>query len=120
MSRALSDAERRAWLRLARTQNVGPVTFANLVARYSSPIEALAEVPRLAHRGGASELRIPSEDDARKELDGLGKLGGRMIASCEPDFPRGLAALEAPPPLVSMLGRISMLQHEMVAIVGAR
>lgn len=120
MGGALSETERRAWLRLARTQNVGPVTFANLIARYSFATAALAEVPRLARRGGASELRIPSEDDARKELDELSKLGGRVIASCEADFPKGLAALEAPPPLVSMLGHTSMLQREMVAIVGAR
>ena len=33
MTRDLSEAERRAWLRLARTQNVGPVTFAQLIAR---------------------------------------------------------------------------------------
>jgi DNA processing protein len=120
VSRALSDAERRAWLRLARTQNVGPVTFANLIARYPNPIEALATVPHLARRGGGNELRIPSDDDARKELDAVAKLGGRMIASIEPEFPKGLAALEAPPPLVNALGHASLLQREMVAIVGAR
>jgi DNA processing protein len=120
VARALSDAERRAWLRLARTQNVGPVTFANLISRYPSPIDALAAVPHLARRGGGNELRIPSDDDARKELEALNKLGGRMIASIEPEFPQGLAALEAPPPLISVLGHISVLQREMVAIVGAR
>ena len=120
MSRALSDAERRAWLRLARTQNVGPVTFANLISRYPNPIDALAAVPHLARRGGGNELRVPSDDDARKELDTLGRLGGRMIASIEPEFPQGLAALEAPPPLINTLGHVSLLQRDMVAIVGAR
>jgi DNA processing protein len=120
VSRALSDAERRAWLRLARTQNVGPVTFANLISRYPNPIDALAAVPHLARRGGGNELRVPSDDDARKELDTLGRLGGRMIASIEPEFPQGLAALEAPPPLINTLGHVSLLQRDMVAIVGAR
>jgi len=120
VSRALSDAERRAWLRLARTQNVGPVTFANLISRYPNPIDALAAVPHLARRGGGNELRVPSDDDARKELDTLGRLGGRMIAAIEPEFPQGLAALEAPPPLINTLGHVSLLQRDMVAIVGAR
>lgn len=31
--RALSDRERRDWLRLARTQYVGPVTLAQLIKR---------------------------------------------------------------------------------------
>jgi len=120
VARALSDAERRAWLRLARTQNVGPVTFANIIARYPDPVEAIAEVPRLAKRGGGRDLHVPSDDEARKELDILARLGGRMIAACEPDFPQGLAALEAPPPLINALGHISILRRDMVAIVGAR
>ncbi|MGN6149374.1 MAG: DNA-processing protein DprA [Rhizomicrobium sp.] len=120
MSRALSDTERRAWLRLARTQNVGPVTFANVIARYPNPVEALAEIPQLARRGGARGLQVPSDDEARKELDALAKLGGRMIAACEPDFPHGPAALDAPPPLINALGHTSLLQRDMVAIVGAR
>jgi DNA processing protein len=43
-----------------------------------------------------------------------------MIASIEPEFPQGLAALEAPPPLINTLGHVSLLQRDMVAIVGAR
>jgi DNA processing protein len=120
MSRALSDAERRAWLRLSRTQNVGPVTFASIMARFDSVIEALAEVPHLAKRGGGAALRIPSDDDAKREIDALAKLGGRIVASIEPEFPAGLAALDAPPPVISVMGNPALLRRDMVAIVGAR
>jgi DNA processing protein len=120
VTRTLGEAERRAWLRLARTQNVGPVTFAQLIARFGGASAALSEIPRLARRGGAGELRVPAEADARRELDALDKLGARMIASGEPDFPAGLAALEAPPPLINVLGHATLLAREMVAIVGAR
>ncbi|HUB84563.1 MAG TPA: DNA-processing protein DprA, partial [Rhizomicrobium sp.] len=120
MSRALSETERRAWLRLSRTQNVGPVTFASIMARFDSVIDALAEVPRLARRGGGAELRMPSDDDVKREIAALAKLGGRMIASIEPEYPAGLAALDAPPPVISVLGHASLLARDMVAIVGAR
>lgn len=116
----LSDSERRAWLRLARTENVGPVTFRNLIARFGSPAAALAELPRMAQRGGGKNFVLPTEEDATRELDALAKLGGRLIASCEMDYPRGLAALEAPPPVISVLGHPHLLQKEMIAIVGAR
>ena len=43
-----------------------------------------------------------------------------MIASCEPEFPRGLAAAEPPPPIITVLGHATLLDREMVAIVGAR
>jgi DNA processing protein len=119
MTRALTDAERRAWLRLARTANVGPVTFAALIARFGSAIAALDAVPHLARRGGG-DLRVPGNSEAEKEIEALARLGGKLIASIEPEFPPGLAALDAPPPMIAVLGHITLLRRDMVAIVGAR
>ncbi|HEX4303935.1 MAG TPA: DNA-processing protein DprA [Rhizomicrobium sp.] len=116
----LSDSERRAWLRLSRTQNVGPVTFAQLIARFGSASAALKEVPHLVKRGGGETLRLPSEDDAAREIAGLAKIGGRVIASCEAEYPRGLRAAEPAPPVISVLGHVTLLDREMVAMVGAR
>jgi len=119
-SRPLSEGERRAWLRLARTPNVGPVTFAQLIARFGSATASLAELPRLSKRGGGEPLKPPSDDDAREEIDKLHKMGGRLIASVEPEFPPGLAALDPPPPLISVLGHVALFSREMIGIVGAR
>ena len=116
----LTDSQRRDWLRLARTENIGPVTFRNLIARFGTASEALMQVPRMASRGGAKSFVLPDEDGIGREIEALGKLGGRMIASCEADYPQGLKALEAPPPLLSVLGHPHLLQKEMIAIVGAR
>jgi len=110
------DSERRAWLRLARTPNVGSVTFAHLIARFGSATAALKELPRLAQRGGAALVPAAETD----ELERLTQFGGRILCSCEPDYPKGLAALDAPPPLISILGHASLLARETVAIVGAR
>jgi DNA processing protein len=116
----MHDHERRAWLRLARTENVGPVTFRNLIARFGSATAALEELPRLAARGGGKNFILPDTSEIARELEALAKLGGRIIACCEADYPRGLAALEAPPPVISILGHPHLLQKEMIAIVGAR
>jgi predicted Rossmann fold nucleotide-binding protein DprA/Smf involved in DNA uptake len=116
----LSNNERRAWLRLSRTEHVGPVTFQSLIARFGSAAAALEELPRLAQRGGGKTFVLPDERDCDREWEALAKLGGCMIASCEAGYPRGLAALDAPPPLISVLGHPHLLQKEMIAIVGAR
>ncbi len=117
----LSASERVAWLRLGRAQNVGPVTFAALIARFGSASAALGELPRLARRGGASgDFQIPGQRDAEQELESIERLGARLIVSSEPDFPAGLAALDAPPPIITVLGRAEILAHEMIAVVGAR
>lgn len=116
-----SEAERRAALRLARTPNVGPVTFAGLISRFSSARAALDAAPNLARRGGAAaSLRIPSEPDAARELGAIARLGGRLFISTEADYPAGLGTLDAPPPVLTVIGHPALLSRDMVAIVGAR
>lgn len=120
----LSDGDRHAWLRLARTRNVGPVTFLNLIARFGSASSALEQLPRLAIRGGSgrggNNFVLPPEEESVSEQAALAKLGGRLIASREADFPLGLKALEAPPPVLSALGHPHLPQKKIIAIVGAR
>ena len=116
----LNDTERCDWLRLSRTDRIGPVTFHNLINRFGSAGAALDALPEMAKRGGGKPFVLPDAADAARELEALAKLGGRMIAFCEADYPHGLAALDAPPPLISVLGHPHLLKKEMVAIVGAR
>ncbi len=119
MRSRLSESERLAWIRLARATNVGPVTFASLIGKFGSATAALEQYPRLAKRNGA-DTNFPSAEEVSEELSALSKLGGRILASCEVDFPAGLSALDAPPPLIAILGNAEILQREMIAIVGAR
>jgi DNA processing protein len=116
----LNHQQRIEWLQLARTPNVGPVTFSQLLARFGSAAAALDAVPRLALRGGGVPPKAPDRDLIAHELEMLAAYGGRMIASCEDEFPHGLKALDTPPPAISVLGHATLLQREMIAMVGAR
>lgn len=121
MIRPLTEAGRRDWLRLARTENVGPVTFAQLIERYGEASIALAALPDLARRGGrVSPLGVPPLDQITRELEAGAALGARLIASCEVDFPGPLAALDPPPPVIWARGETSLLSRPSVAVVGAR
>jgi DNA processing protein len=117
----LTDAERRDWLRLRRTENVGAVTFHQLLDRYGDAGRALAALPELSMRGGRSApLAIPSAKDAEREIAAGEALGARLIAACEPDFSSMLAALDPAPPILWARGRVELLSRPAVAIVGAR
>ncbi len=121
MTRKLSDRERLEWLALARTENVGPVAFDQLVDRYGSAAEALQAIPELARRGGRTQaLRIPRPADVEQELAAGEALGARLICSCEADYPWALAALDPPPPVLWVRGRLELLRKSAVAVVGAR
>jgi DNA processing protein len=121
VTRELSDGQRRDWLRLTRAENVGPVTFDQLIQRFGDAGQALAALPDLARRGGRmGGLKVPTAEAAQAELDAGAALGARLICACEPDFPQALAALDPPPPLIWVRGRADLLARPSVAIVGAR
>jgi DNA processing protein len=116
----LSAAGRLSWLRLARTENVGPVTFARLIARFGTAEKALAALPALARQAGARAIRIPPLEAAEAEIEASEAYGARLVAACEPDYPPLLAALSPPPPILALLGREPLAARPTVAIVGAR
>ena len=98
MIRELSETQRRDWLRLARTENVGAVTFDQLIGRFGEASLALAALPDLARRGGGRGLRVSSEALADKELADGAALGARLIACWLREVRPGVAALVPPPP----------------------
>lgn len=120
-TRTLSDTERLDWLRLIRSENVGPRTFLRLLERFGSAARALAEVPDLAKRGGrARPIVICSKAQAEAEMAAAQKLGCTLLASCEPLYPRLLAAIDDAPPVLYARGNASLLGKSMIAMVGAR
>lgn len=118
--RRLSERQRRAWLRLIRTENVGPATFRDLINRFGSAEAALAALPELARKGGARRIGIPPEDEIEAELEAAGRLGARFVAIGEAEYPPLLARVDHPPPMIAVKGRPELLRAPAVAIVGAR
>jgi DNA processing protein len=117
----LDHAARLDWLRLARTETVGPVAFRHLIQRYGSASRALAALPELARRAGrAVPPRIPSENAAGAELEAGAAIGARLLCGYDADFPAALAAIDPPPPVLWALGDPTLLRRRAVAIVGAR
>lgn len=116
----LSDAQRRDWLRLIRSENVGPRTFIELLTRYRSAARALEALPELARRGGARQLRIAPLADIERELEQAARLGARFLCPGERGYPPRLAQIDSAPPLLAVRGADEVLMRETIAIVGSR
>lgn len=116
----LTDAQRLAWLRLIRSENVGPTTFRALVNHFGSASAALEALPELARRGGARRIKIASTAEAEREMEKAARAGVRFVALGEADYPRDLAVVDAPPPLIAVKGPTDGLRRRAVAIVGSR
>lgn len=118
---AFADAERNARLRLIRANAIGQATFWALIDRYGTGEAAIAALPSLSGKSPRGRpIVLLSRDEIEREVEATQELGARLIACGEPDFPPLLAALDGPPPMVTVLGDAALLQREVIAIVGAR
>ncbi|MEW6539606.1 MAG: DNA-processing protein DprA [Pseudomonadota bacterium] len=115
----LDTAERFARLRLARTDRIGPVAFAQLIGRYGSALSALDALPDLVRKSGAASVPPPVEA-VEREIAAGDAIGARLLVLGDPDYPEMLAALDPPPPILWTRGRVDLLNQPSVAIVGAR
>lgn len=117
----MSPAERRDWLRLSMSENVGPATFRTLMKRYGNAAAALAAIPELSRKGGLTRTpRLYGEDAAQRDLDRAEAFGARFVAMAEADYPPLLRMADSAPPLLCIKGDASLLTRSGVAIVGAR
>ncbi len=117
----LTDEERLDWLRLIRSENIGPRTFFRLLGHFGSVAAAIDGVPELARRGGRKKaIRLAPREIAETEIEAIERAGARPIAWCEPDYPEFLAAIPDPPPVITMAGKLDVLHRPSVAMVGAR
>ena len=117
----LTDAKRIDWLRLIRSDRVGPRTFRSLINHFGSAAAALDRLPDLAKRGGAARPgRICSRADAEREIELSAKIGVSLRAPGEAGYPPQLAAIDDAPPLLGIRGSVDALMRPMIGIVGSR
>lgn len=117
----LTDKQRIAWLRLIRSDNVGPVTFRDLINHFGTAETALAMLPELSARGGSSRaIRIASEQEALAELEAARRHGAQFVGIGEPDYPAALRQIDGAPPLLAVKGDLSTFHAPALGIVGSR
>jgi DNA processing protein len=117
----LSDEQRLDWLRLIRSENVGPRTFRALVNHFGGAGAALRALPELARRGGADRPgRICSRAEAEREFVSAKSRGVAFVALGEPEYPLRLRMIDDAPPLLAIRGNFEVLARPSVAIVGSR
>jgi DNA processing protein len=116
----LTDEQKLDWLRLIRSDNIGPRTFRDLINRYGGADAALKALPALARQGGARGIRIASHEEAEREFAGIRARGAHLIALGEKHYPPRLRMIDDAPPLLTVRGNLDVLSQPMIALVGSR
>ena len=113
--------QRLAWLRLIRSENVGPATFRMLVNQFGGAGAAIDALPALSRRGGSRHaIRVCPAAEAEAELQAAERLGAHLATIGEPGYPPALAQVDAPPPLLYVKGNLDLAAGPIVAMIGAR
>ncbi len=116
----LSHSEQIDRLRLIRSDNVGPVTYRQLVTRFGSAADALAAIPEFARKGGRRKIKITSAEAAEHEMSQTRDFGADFCFSGTPEYPEQLAALPDAPPVLVTLGDQQLMAQPIIGVVGAR
>lgn len=117
----LTEKQRLNWLRLIRSNNVGPATFRELITNCGSAERAIDMLPELSRRGGSrKKIEIASIQDAEAEMEMISKFGARLIGIGEPEYPAALRQIDGAPPLLTVKGNLELTQRLSVGIVGSR
>jgi DNA processing protein len=109
-------------LRLIRSENVGPRTFASLINLFGCPKVAIANIAEFSIRGGRSKpIKVASEDEVKKEIALLVQNGSSLVTYKSPEYSQLLLEIPDFPPVLSYKGNIKLLNHnKSIAMVGAR
>ncbi len=118
---ALTEKQKLSWLRLIRSDNIGPVTFRDLINHFGSAEAALDALPDLSRRGGAVRSpRIATLAQAEREMETATRFGARFVGIGEPDYPPALREIDGAPPLIAMKGSSAAAIRPSLGIVGSR
>lgn len=109
-------------LRLIRSENVGPRTFAQLIKFFGSAGKALENIGDFSLKGGRSKpIKIFSKAAAEKEIELLTKNKAYLLTYKDFNYSQLLLQIHDFPPIISYKGNPDLLNSEKItAIVGAR
>ncbi len=116
----ISPNEKRARLQLARSENVGPVTYRALMQRFGSGERALEALPDLAKRGGGRTITLYPKARADDEIAAIDKAGAHLLIVGTAPYPSLLAQTEDAPPVLIAKGHSVLFDKPGIGVVGAR
>ncbi|KQX18866.1 DNA processing protein DprA [Ensifer sp. Root423] len=118
---ALTERQKISWLRLIRSDNVGPIAFRDLINHFGTADNALDALPELSRRGGTRQTyRVASVSEVERELEAARRHGAVFVGIGESAYPSALRQIDGAPPLLAMKGDLSAAGRPSLGIVGSR
>lgn len=113
--------------RLLLARGLGPVTIAKLTDHFqsfrkvvSASADELTRIHGITASSAASIRHAITETDPSGERQAMNRVGARLIAYGDDDYPAMLAAIQSPPAALWIRGTLQKTDRMALAIVGSR
>lgn len=119
------DAELASWVTLHQIPGLGNESLRRLLQAYSSPSSIFAapahDLKRVVKPAIADAIVTGLNEAALAPVEEwLGTAGNHIVTLADPDYPQALLNIPDPPSLLYVKGRLELLNHAALAIVGSR
>lgn len=119
-------APHRDWLQLTNTPGLGPRRVLRLLEAFGSPVAALAAPDSEWQRAGV-DIRMDAEAERTREAATEADLAWldqsprhHLVCLDDPAYPKLLAELSDPPPVLYLNGDPALLHRPQIAVIGSR
>src|SRR3954454_16792527 len=122
---APGESDLESWIRLASITGVSSTSQRTLLTAFGSPAASLrarrADVAAVLDRRATDAWsKGPDADLVARGIEWLSVPGNTLITLADTSYPRALLNTPDPPPILYAKGRIELLTHDGLAVVGAR
>lgn len=116
---ANDNQERVAWLRLARSTNIGTKTMTSLIVTYENAKNIIQNIHEIA-KFFKKKVKVVDKDIIEEEIYNTKKFGSKLLMPLDLEYPKTLLLYDDFPLTLTAKGDITLIQKKALAIVGAR
>lgn len=116
----MNTKERFAYLKLALSQNVGPITFKELIKHFKSADKAIENILDFKFKSSKRVIKFPPDSFVYEQFETAQKTGAQILFLEDADYPDLLKYIEDAPPVLFVYGNKKLLNQKSISIVGSR
>ncbi len=116
----MTEKEKFAAIKLALSENIGPMTYKGLLSYFKNPSTALEHLPEFLKNSRRKSIKIAPDSLVHQQIETAKKMGAEILILNAPGYPSLLKQIDDAPPILYVLGNRALLNDKCIAIVGSR
>ncbi len=112
--------ENFAYLKLALSQNVGPITFKELIKHFKNATQAVDNLADFKLKSARRAIKLAPDSFVYEQIATAQKTGVEILFLKDKDYPQLLKFIDDAPPVLFIKGNKKLLNQKSISVVGSR